>query len=168
MRVRWQRGMIKLNSNLRLGAKLSLVMKYSLLFYDLYSHLLLLVLFVKLCSPLLNWVNKIYDSVTVIANYLCFLFSFGHLHYWTVSFLNYCLSTIQVCEIVLLVLFDDPLLYKVSKKILFRNVAEFLLRGVWAIKMWAFWGVEHIYAISRCLVHVPNVSTLVWTPISPL
>ena len=55
-----------------------------------------------------------------------------------------------------------------KKYIVFRNVAVFLLRGVRAVKIWVFCGAEHIYAITRCLVNVPNVSTLVWTPISPL
>ena len=53
-------------------------------------------------------------------------------------------------------------MYRVSQiKILFRNVAVFLLRGVLAVKIWVFWGAEPTYAISRCLAHVPNVSTLV-------
>ena len=53
-------------------------------------------------------------------------------------------------------------MYRVSKiKILFRNVAVFLLRGVLAVKIWVFWGTEHIHAITRCLAHVPNVSSLV-------
>ena len=56
----------------------------------------------------------------------------------------------------------------VPKKVLFRNVAVLLLRGVWAIKIWVFLGAEHIYTITRCLAHVTNVSTLVWAPISPL
>ena len=59
-------------------------------------------------------------------------------------------------------------IYRVSQNdIVFRNIAEFLLRGVWAVKIWLFLGAEHIYAITRCLAHVPNVSTLVWTHISP-
>ena len=59
--------------------------------------------------------------------------------------------------------------YRVSQKdIVFRNVADFLLRGIWAVKIWVFWGAEHIYAINRCLAHVPNLATLVWTPISTL
>ena len=38
-------------------------------------------------------------------------------------------------------------MYRVSQiKILFRNVAVFLLRGVLAVKIWVFWGTEHIYA----------------------
>ena len=60
-------------------------------------------------------------------------------------------------------------MYRVSKiKILFRNVAVFLLRGVLAVKIWVFWGAEHIYAITRCLAHVPNLSSLVLTPNFPL
>ena len=40
------------------------------------------------------------------------------------------------------------------KKILFRNVAEFLLRGVWAVNIWVFWGgwahLCHIQVSSTC------------------
>ena len=61
----------------------------------------------------------------------------------------------------------NTLYSRVSKKIV-RNVAEFLFRGFWAVKIWVFWGAEHIYAITRCLAHVHNVSTHVWTPIFPL
>ena len=50
--------------------------------------------------------------------------------------------------------------YRVSQKdIIFRNVAEFLLRGIWVVKICVFWGAEHIYAITRYLAHVPNVYT---------
>ena len=39
--------------------------------------------------------------------------------------------------------------YRVSQnKIVFRNIAEFSLRGVWAVKIWVFWGAEHIYVIT--------------------
>ena len=55
-----------------------------------------------------------------------------------------------------------------QKKVLFMNVGVLLLRGVWAVKIWAFLGAEHIYTITRCLAHVTNVSTLVRAPISPL
>ena len=61
----------------------------------------------------------------------------------------------------------NTLYSRVSKKIV-RNVAEFLFRGFWAVKIWVFWGAENIYAITSCLADVHNVSTLVWTPISPL
>ena len=55
--------------------------------------------------------------------------------------------------------------YRVSKKKFgFRNVAEFLLRGVLAVKVRVFWGPEHFYAMTSSLAFVPNVSTLVWTP----
>ena len=61
------------------------------------------------------------------------------------------------------------IIYRVSqKKVLFRNVAVLLLRGVWAVKIWVFLGAEHIYTITRCLAHVTNVSTLMWVPISPI
>ena len=53
---------------------------------------------------------------------------------------------------------NSSFLQGVLKKVLFRNVAVFLLRGVQAVKI--FWDAEHIYAITRCLAHVPNVSTL--------
>ena len=43
-----------------------------------------------------------------------------------------------------------------------------MLRGIRSVKIWLFWGAEHIYAIARCLAHIPNVSTFVWTLISPL
>ena len=56
--------------------------------------------------------------------------------------------------------------YRVSQKKLSRNVAVFLLRGFWAVKIWVFWGAECIYAITRCIAYVPIVSTFVWTPIS--
>ena len=50
-----------------------------------------------------------------------------------------------------------------QKKILFGNVAVFLLRGVWAVKIWKFWGAEHIYALTWWLAHIPY-----WTPFFPL
>ena len=60
--------------------------------------------------------------------------------------------------------------YRVSpKKVLFRNSAVFLFKGVWAVKLWVFWGAEHIYAITWCLVsgviypmclHYPHFSPL--------
>ena len=44
---------------------------------------------------------------------------------------------------------------------LFMNVAEILLLEVFELSILVFWGTEHIYAITRCLAHVPNVATLV-------
>ena len=49
----------------------------------------------------------------------------------------------------------------VPKKIVFRNVAEFLLRGIRSVKIWLFWAAKHIYAKTRCLAHIANMSTLV-------
>ena len=38
--------------------------------------------------------------------------------------------------------------YRVSqKKVLFRNVVQFPLREVYAVKSWIFWGDEYIYTI---------------------
>ena len=54
------------------------------------------------------------------------------------------------------------------KKIGFRNVVQLSLWGVWAVKIWVFWGAKHIWAMTRCLAHVPNVFMLIWTPIYPL
>ena len=56
--------------------------------------------------------------------------------------------------------------YRVCKKnIGFRNVAYSCFRGVLVVKIRVFWGAEHIYAMTRCRAHVPNLSALVWTPI---
>ena len=54
------------------------------------------------------------------------------------------------------------LLQGVQKKFGFRNVAEFLLRGVLAVKVRVFWCPEHFYAMTSSLAFVPNVFTLVW------
>ena len=57
----------------------------------------------------------------------------------------------------------------VPKKIGFRKVAQFSPRGVWAVKIWVFWGAEHIYAITRCLAHVLKVlMSLCEPPFIPL
>ena len=57
--------------------------------------------------------------------------------------------------------------YRVShKKIVFRNVVLFLVAGVWVFKIWVILGSKNIHAITRCLELVPNVSTLVCTPLS--
>ena len=57
--------------------------------------------------------------------------------------------------------------YRVSqKKIVFRNLVLFWLAGVWAFKIWVILGSKNIHAITRCLALVPNVSTLVCTPLS--
>ena len=58
-------------------------------------------------------------------------------------------------------------IYRVSqKKIVFRNLVLFWLAGVWAFKIWVILGSKNIHAITRCLALVPNVSTLVCTPLS--
>ena len=58
----------------------------------------------------------------------------------------------------------------VPKKIGFRKVAQFSPRGVWAVKIWIFWGAEHKYAITRGLPHIPNTmcSHLCDPPFYPL
>ena len=53
----------------------------------------------------------------------------------------------------------------IPKRIVFRNVVLFWLAGGWAFKMWVILGSKNIYAITRCLALVPNVSRLVCTPL---
>ena len=56
--------------------------------------------------------------------------------------------------------------YRLSqKKIGFRNVAKFSLWGLSAVKIRVFWGAEYIYTLTRCLAHVPDLSSLLRTPI---
>ena len=56
--------------------------------------------------------------------------------------------------------------YRVSqKKIGFRNVVLCSLKGVLTVKIRVFWGAEHTYAMTRCLAHVSNFSSLEWSPI---
>ena len=45
-----------------------------------------------------------------------------------------------------IVLIITDLLQGVPKKIIFWNVTVLLLRGVLAVKIWVFWGSEHISA----------------------
>ena len=63
--------------------------------------------------------------------------------------------------------FNLQYIYRVTqKKIVFRNLVLFWLAGVWAFKIWVILGSKNIHAITRCLALVPNVSTLVCTPLS--
>ena len=64
-------------------------------------------------------------------------------------------------------LVDESQKYRVShKKIVFRNGVLFLVAGAWVFKIWIILGSKNIHAITRCLELVPNVSTLVCTPLS--
>ena len=58
------------------------------------------------------------------------------------------------------------ILQGVPKRIVFRNVVLFWLAGAWAFKIWVILGSKNIHAITRCLALVPNVPTLVCTPLS--
>ena len=57
-------------------------------------------------------------------------------------------------------IFESYFIYRVSqKKIGFRNIAQFLLRGVLAEKVRVSMGAEHTYAMTRCISHIPNLSS---------